>query len=61
MTDLVVRGGIVVSSADAEPFVGDVVVEGSRIAAVRPGTEAITADTVVDASGCRPMCTCARR
>ena len=52
MADLVVRGGIVVPGAGAEPFVGDVVVEGGRIAAVRPGSETITADNVVDASGC---------
>ena len=52
MADLVVRGGIVVASAHAEPFVGDVVVEGGRIVAVRPGSETITADVQVDASGC---------
>ena len=52
MADLVVRGGIVVASAHAEPFVGDVVVEGDRIVAVRPGSETITADVQVDASGC---------
>ncbi len=52
MADLVVRGGIVVPSAGADPFVGSVVVEDGRIAAVRPGSQAITADTLVDASGC---------
>ena len=52
MTDLVVRGGVVVPSADAVPFVGDVVVEGDRIAAVQPGSEAITATEEIDASGC---------
>ena len=52
MADLVVRGGVVVPGAAAEPFVGNVVVEGGRIAAVRPGSETITADNVVDASGC---------
>ena len=52
MAELVVRGGIVVAGAGAEPFVGSVVVEGGRIAAIRPGSEAIAADEVVDAAGC---------
>ena len=52
MADLVVRGGIVVASAHAEPFVGDVVVEGGRIAAAGPRLGPTTAAEQVDASGC---------
>ena len=52
MADLVVGGGVVVPSAHAEPFVGDVVVEGGRIAAAGPGLGPVTAAEQVDASGC---------
>ncbi len=52
MAELVVRGGIVVPSAHAEPFVGDVVVEGGRIAAAGPGLAPAAATEDVDASGC---------
>jgi len=52
VADLVVSGGVVVASAHAEPFVGDVVVEGGRIAAAGPGLGPVAATEQVDASGC---------
>ena len=52
MADLVVRDGTVVPGAGREPFAGDVVVEGGRIAAAGPGLGPVTADEVVDAAGC---------
>ena len=52
MADLVVRGGLVVPNADAEPFVGDVVVEDGLIAAASPKSGPATATEEIDASGC---------
>ena len=52
MTDLVVRGGFVVADADSAPVVADVVIDGSRIAAICPPSGRISASTEVDASGC---------
>jgi cytosine/adenosine deaminase-related metal-dependent hydrolase len=52
MAELVVRGGLVVPGDGIEPFVGDVVVEGGRIAAAGPARRPATATEEVDASGC---------
>ncbi len=40
MVDLVIRNGLVVDGTGAEPFVGDVAVDGDRIVEVTPASEA---------------------
>ncbi len=49
MHDLVIRGGTIVDGSGAEPFVGDVAIDGGRITAV--GTVPATGRTEIDATG----------
>lgn len=48
--DLVIRNGTIVDGSGRAPFVGDVAIEGERIAAVAPRIDA-RADKTIDASG----------
>jgi N-acyl-D-amino-acid deacylase len=47
--DLVIRGGLVVDGAGAEPFVGDVAIDGGRLTQV--GAEASAGHREIDAAG----------
>ena len=51
--DLLLRGGTIYDGSGAKPYVGDVLIDGDRIAYVGPHSPA-TARTVVDASRARP-------
>ncbi len=48
--NLIIRGGTIYDGSGGEPFVGDVAVDGDRVAAVRSSAEA-EAGTVIDAKG----------
>ena len=48
--DVIIRGGLIVDGTGAKPFVGDVAIEGDRIAAVGPHLD-MKADKEVDATG----------
>lgn len=48
---IVIRGGYIVTMEDNAPFIGDVIIRGSQIEAVRPGGDSVVADAIiVDAS-----------